>query len=301
MRRPRLEIGLVIAFLPLTVTAAGFCGYLLKAMVNPESAYTTVAVLLSVLVLFLSAVSFALVIALVSQAITSVGGFSVGFWPAAAALFQELAIWLVVHWALIWGVSFGIGMSVFANSVRLYGQYTAGVLGVLSAVLALLLIRRLLPREVWRVSSQFDPARGLGWKKGLALFFLLTSVGYVYLHMCYVFEVSLSSSEFRPSDTIEIRARLSGRVTSHRALRARIASVGPMRWNSGPTSFNAESDGRYVTWIELNGAPSGVYRITVFFDNFSAAPFHKKLSLWMGHNHKTRSFVIRVRQPIESA
>lgn len=296
MGKPRLEIGLIIAFIPLVTGATVFCGFLLSRTLNPQNDYTPIVIILSVLVIFLSAVSVTLVIAMVSQAITIVGNFRTGFWPSTSELLQKFAIWLVIRWILIWGLPFASGMSVYIYAIKYYSQYTAAFIGMVAGILLLFVLRKLLPLEIWKISSQFDPFRSLGLKKGIFLFLFLTFVGYIYVHYCYIFEVSLSPRQFNISDKIEVRAHMSGRIINHNALRAKVVAVKSTGWYSEPTAFNIESDGRYVTWIELKKAPPGKYRVVVFFNNYGSKPIHQRFNLWMGHNNLTKTFVVQIRE-----
>ena len=301
MRKPRLEIGIILAFFPLTSGATVFSGFMLSRTLNPYDDFSSIAIFLSVIVLVLAAVSFTLVLTLIAQSITNIGNFSAGFWPSTSALLQEVSVWLIIYWILIWGLPFAFAMSLYAYASKHFNLYLSGFIGLVAAIFGVLLLRRLLPREIWRVSSKFDPARSLGWKKGLIFTIALTTVGFFYLHSCYIFEVTLSSTEFNISDQIEVRVNMSGRINNHNSLRSRVVAINSAGWKSDPMAFTYESNGHYVTWIDLNKATPGKYRIILFFNNYRAKPLYKRLNLWMGHNNLTKTFIVRIKQPDKSA
>ena len=301
MRISKLEIGTILAFLPLALGATFFSGIRLSHTLNPYDDFSATTIFLSIIVLVLAAVSFTLILTLVAQAIKIIGNFNTGFWPSTAALLQEVAAWLIIYWTLLWGVPFTFGMSVFVYTSQHFNQYSAGAIGLFASVFCMLLLRKILPRDIWRASAKFDPARSLGWKKGLMLTLTLIAVGSFYLHTCYIFEVNLSSTEFNITDQIEVRTRMSGRIKNHNSLRVKMVAINSVDLKSEPLAFISDSNGHYVTWIDLKKVPPGKYRIVIFFNNYSTEPIYKKLGLWMGHNNLQKSFIARIKQNGNSA
>jgi hypothetical protein len=145
---------------------------------------------------------------------------------------------------------------------------------------------------VWRV-SQFDPGHRLGWKRGVALFLTLTFVGNVHVWSCYVFDVTISNSSVKPGDSIEVRARVSGRITEHDLLAAQASAVRGS-WRSPVLDFNSEEPGTYVTWLDMRGAPAGIYRLTVFFREPKNASALERWGRKLTPQKFQRSFIVRV-------
>ncbi|MBW2646972.1 MAG: hypothetical protein JRE23_12525 [Deltaproteobacteria bacterium] len=301
MRKSKLKISIILAFLPLALGAMFFCGTILSRTLNPYDDFSPTAIFLSVIVLVLAAVSFTLILTLVAQAITKIGNFDTGFWPSRAALLQEVSAWLIIYWIILWGLPFTFGMSLYAYSSQYFNHYLAGVVGLFAGIFGVILLRKLLSHEIWRTSAKFDPARSLGWKKGLILTIALIIVGSSYLHSCYIFEVNLPSTEFNITDQIEVRARMSGRINNHNSLRVRMVAINSVGLKSEPLAFLDESNGHYVTWIDLNKAAPGKYRIIIFFNNYRTEPVYKRLGLWMGHNNLIKTFIVRIKQHGKSA
>lgn len=301
MRISKFEIGTILALLPLALGATFFCGIRLSRTLNPYDDFSATAIFLSVIVLVLAAVSFTLILTLVAQAIKRIGNFNTGFWPSTATLLQEVAAWLIIYWILLWGLPFTFGMSAYFYTSQHFNQYSAGAIGLFAGILCLLLLRKVLPRDIWRASAKFDPARSLGLKKGLLLTLTLIAVGSFYLHTCYIFEVKISSTEFKNTDQIEVRARMSGRIINHKSLRVKMIAIDSFALKSESFAFIGESNGHYVTWIDLNKITPGKYRIVIFFYNYNTEPIYKRLGLWLGHNNLKKSFIVRIKQNEDSA
>jgi hypothetical protein len=301
MRISKLEIGTILAFLPIALGATFFCGIRLSRTLNPYDDFSATTIFLSVIVLVLAAVSFTLILTLVAQAIIKIGNFNTGFWPSTVALLQEVSAWLIIYWILLWGLPFTFGMSVYFYTSQHFNQYSAGSIGLFSSVFCLLLLRKILPRDIWRASAKFDPARSLGWKKGLLLTLTLIAVGSFYLHTCYIFEVNLSSTEFKTTDQIEVRAKMSGRINNQKSLRVKIVAINSGELKSKPLAFIGESNGHHVAWIDLSKIAPGKYRIVIFFNDYNTEPIYKRLGLWMGHHNLKKSFIVRIKEHGNSA
>lgn len=301
MRISKLEIGTILAFLPLALGATFFSGIRLSRTLNPYDDFSTTTIFLSVIVLVLAAISFTLILTLVAQAIKIIGNFNTGFWPSTAALLQEVSAWLIIYWILLWGLPFTFGMSVYVYTSQHFNQYSAGAIGLFASVICLLLLRIILPRDIWRASAKFNPARSLGWGKGLLLTLTLIAVGSFYLHTCYIFEVNLSSTEFKTTDQIEVRAKMSGRINNQKSLRVKIVAINSGELKSKPLAFIGESNGHHVAWIDLNKIAPGKYRIVIFFNDYNTEPIYKRLGLWMGHHNLKKSFIVRIKEHGNSA
>lgn len=301
MRISKFEISTILALLPLAIGAMIFSGIRLSRTINSYDEFSAIAIFLSVIVLVLAAVSFTLILTLVAQAIKIIGNFNTGFWPSTAALLQEVVAWLIIYWLLLWGLPFSVGMSVCIYTSQHFNHYSAGAIGLFTGIICLLLLRKVLPHDIWMASAKFDPARSMGWKKGLLLTLTLIAVGSFYLHTCYIFEINLSSTEFKITDQIEVRARMSGRINNHNSLRVKMVAINSDDSISESLAFIGESNGHYVTWIDLNKVAPGKYRIVIFFNSYNTEPIYKRLGLWMGHNNLQKSFIVRIKQNGDSA
>ncbi len=293
--KAKLDIGTLAGFLPLALGASGFGGYILTRMVEPGPGISPPALVLSVAVLFLSAVCASLAVALVAQVVCAIGGYTVGFWPRLSILMQEFSVWIVVPWGVVWGVPFVLAMTVFFESSRHYPGLVAALLSIASAVILMLLFHKLFPREVVRTYGRFNPARSLGWSKGLLLFLLFTSVGHLFVHTRYIFDVEVPETTLEASQPVEVRARLSGRISNHHDLQVIVASTDPSGWRSNPVTFHAASEGNYVAWVEISGAPPGTYAVDVRFAHWAKASPMRKLQLWRAHNHHRKVILIRIK------
>jgi len=301
MRISKLEIGTILAFLPIALGAMVFSGMKLSHTINSYDNFSATIIFLSLIVWVLAAVSFTLILTLVAQAIQIIGNFNTGFWPSTAALLQEVSAWLIIYWILLWGLPVTFGMSIYVYISQHFNQYGAGAIGLFISVFCLILLRKILPRDIWRVSTKFNPARSLGWKKGLMLTLTLIAVGSSYLHTCYIFEVNLSSTEFKTTDQIEVCAKMSGRINNQKSLRVKIVAINSGELKSKPLAFIGESNGHHVAWIDLNKIAPGKYRIVIFFNDYNTEPIYKRLGLWMGHHNLKKSFIVRIKEHGNSA
>ena len=294
MRIPKLEIGTILAFLPFVLGGTVFSGMKLSRVYIPFDSFSATAIFLSIIVLVLAALSFTLILTLIAQTIKLIGDFNVGFWSSTATLLQEVSVWLILYWILLWGVPFTFAMSVYFSTSQYFNQYFAGTSGLIASVFSLILIRFILPRDIWKAAAKFNPDRSLGWKKALLLTLTLIAVGSFYMHSCYIFDVKLSSTEFKTTDQIEVRAKISGRITNQNSLRAIMVPITSVDVETEPQSFNSESNGNYVTWIDLNRLTPGKYRIIIFFNDYSTKSIYKKLKLLFWHHNLKKTFIVRI-------
>ena len=114
------------------------------------------------------------------------------------------------------------------------------------------------------------------------------------MHSCYIFDVKLSSTEFKTTDQIEVRTKISGRIINQNSLRAKMVPITSVNAEIEPQSFNNESNGSYVTWIDLNGLSPGKYRIIIFFNDYSTKSIYKKLKLWFWHHNLKKTFIVSI-------
>jgi hypothetical protein len=301
MRTPKLEIGIILAFLPFVLGGTVFSGVKLSNILNPYDNFSPTTIFLSIIVWVLAAVSFALIITLVTLAIKLIGDFNTGFWSSTATLLQEVSAWLIIYWIFLWGLPFTLGMSVYIYLSQHFNQYVTVSTGLLSTLFFLILLRKFLPNDIWKASEKFDPKRSLGLKKGLTLTLVFIVVGSAYLHTCYIFEVKLPSTVFRTTDQIEIRARISGRIANQESLRVKIVAINSVDMKIEPRPFLNESNGNYVAWIDLSKMTPGEYRIVIYFSDYETASIFKKFSLWMIHHNLQKSFIVRIAEHSGSA
>lgn len=296
MRTPKLEIGIILAFLPFVLGGTVFSGVKLSHILNPYDNFSPTIIFLSIVVWVLVAVSFALIVTLVTLAVKIIGDFDTGFWSSTATLMQEVSVWLIIYWIFLWGLPFTFGMSVYIFSSQHFNQSITVAIGILSALFLLFLLRKFLPIDIWKASEKFDPKRSLGLKKGLMLTLLFMVVGYSYLHTCYIFDVKLPSTVFRTTDQIDVRARISGRIANQDALRVKIAPINSVDMKIEPQTFINESNGVYLAWIDLSKITPGEYRIVIYFSDYGTASIFKRFGLWMTHHNLQKSFIVRIEK-----
>jgi len=301
MRTPKLEIGIIFGFLSFVLGGMVCSGAKLSHILNPYDHFSPTIIFLSIIVWVLAAVSFALIITLVTLAIKLIGDFNTGFWSSTATLMQEVSAWLIIYWIFLWGLPFTFGMSVYIYLSQHFNQYITVAIGLFSTLFLLILLRKILPNDIWKASERFDPKRTLGWGKGLILTLVLIVVGSAYLHTCYVFEVKLPSTVFKTTDQIEVRTRISGMIANQESLRDKIEAINSVDMKIEPQTFINELNGNYVAWIDLSKMASGEYRIVIYFNDYGTASIFKKFNLWRLHHNLQKSFVVRIEQHGDAA
>lgn len=296
MRIPKLEIGTTLALLPFALGGTVYSGVKLSRTYISSDTFSVTAIFLSIIVWVLAALSFTLILTLVTQAIKLIGDFKTGFWSSTATLMQEVSAWLIIYWMLLWGLPFTFAMSVYLYTSKHFNHFIAGAIGLFASIVFLILMRKILPNDIWKASKKFNPERSLGWKKGLMLTFTLIAVGSFYLNTCYIFEVKLSSTEFKTTDQIEVRARMSGRILNQNSLQVKMVAINSVDMGTKPQAFDDELNGNYVTWIDLSKTTPGKYRIIIFFKDYDTESIYKKIRLWMRHHNLQKSFIVRIEE-----
>lgn len=298
MQTPKLEIGTTMAILPFVLGGMIYGGTKLSHTYISLDTFSGITIFLSLIVWVLAALSFTLILTLVIQAIKLIGNFKTGFWASTATLMQEVSAWLILYWMLLWGLPFTVAMSVFAYLSFYFNDLISGALGLFVGIFFLFLIRKVLPDEIWKASKKFNPERRLGWKKGLILTLILIAAGSSYLNSCYIFEASISSTEFKTTDQIELRAKMTGKVFNQNSLRAKMVSINSGDAATQPLAFDDELNGNFVTWIDLDKITPGKYRIIIFLKENDTESIYKKFFFWKNPNKFRKSFIVRIEKPM---
>jgi len=292
----QIDTGFLVTLSGVTAALALAAGTALKRLVIPGPTFALAETALSVVVVFVTTMAVALGLAAVARVVATGTGLTQGFWPAFGLFMQDLALWFLIRWLLIWGVPFSVGMSLTVYLMPRLGNLASGTVGVCVAILIIVLLRRVLPEQIWVVSAKFDPTNYFGWQRSVVIFLVLTSAGQVYLQSLYRFEVSASPTTLGPADSLEVRAHLSGRITNHDRLVAELVRVTkPGAWKSPPVAFDTEEPGSYVAWFDAKEMPPGVYRLRVFFRDRGSRSAFQKLSAWLAHQDAERDILVRVR------
>jgi hypothetical protein len=292
-----IEIPMLGTLMVLVTVAAAALGRWLRVSVFPGTIQQdSLYIFLSVLVLFTSSIAFCLGIAFVFRIITRASGLEYGFWPKAAMFVQDFSLWLLIRWLFLWGVPFSIGMSLYFLLERYYSLWLSSFLGLIAAFIVLVFLRRILPRDVWQIASRFNVERQLGWKRGTLVFLVLTAVGYVHLHSCYVFDVSTSGTDLSQMETLQVTVKLSGRIWSHKDVVVQIKDLDRGVWISDQASFKMVEPGRYISWIPLSNLKPGVYRGLVSLHSGNDNGMWTLGESWLADRYIKRSFLFRVQQ-----
>ncbi len=292
----QLEAG-TLASLSGTVAALAFAaGAALTRIVSPGSELVFTAHVLSVLVIFLSTIALALALAATGRLVSTASGIDEGFWPGFAMFMQDLALWFLVRWLLLWTAPFLVGVTSVLYLIPRMGNIGGGITGTVAAVVLLILFRRFLPNQLWQISAHFDPTNYFGWQRSVMIFVAMTAVGHTYVHSLYKFDVTPSATMVSGPDSLEVRAHLSGRITNHDHLSAQFIQVAPRStWRSAPAKFHTEEAGTYVTWFDTNSLAPGVYRLRVYLRSPAPRSPVQQIFAWLAHQRVERNILVRVR------
>ncbi|MBA3009460.1 MAG: hypothetical protein KKF12_17565 [Proteobacteria bacterium] len=300
MKKSKFEIGTTLAILPFVLGGTLFFGVKLSNTYISLDKFSAVAFFLTSIVFVLAALSYTLILTLIIQAITLIGNFKNGFWPSTETLMKEVCAWLFVYWMIVWGLPFSVAMLVFLYASKYYNVFIACSIGIFISLPLMFLIKKNFP-DIWKASKEFNPERKVGWKKGLVLTLILFEAASFYINTCYTFEVKLSSTEFEITDEIEIHAKMLGKVPNQNLLRVKMVAIKSGGIETQPQAFDDESNGNFVTWIDLNKITPGKYRVIIFLKDYDKESVYKKLFFWKNYHDFKKSFIIRIEEHMEAA
>ena len=288
----RLNIEVLAAIVALAIGATVALGEWLKRIVVPGPLPSVEMVSLIAATTLVGAVAAALALALIVRTITVAGGFAIGFWPTFAILVQDYALFLAI-WTVLWGAPFAVAIIAGIYLNRWIVGIAAFAAGVALAIGLLLVFRRVLSDDVWRIASQFNPAPRIGNLRMLVLLAVFLTPTRFYVDHCYVFDIAIPATSVARNDQLEVHAHLAGRILDHGRLRLSVNQLGsgvPLRVQR----FDMEEPGSYIALVDLSGFKEGSYRARVFMAD---APRNWKAP-WFSDKALERSFVIRVRPAI---
>jgi hypothetical protein len=285
----RLDIGGLSGIFAMAAAAAGAVGQWLRHIVSPDAQPSAELIVAIAATTLFTVAAAAVATALIARIFTVAGGFTSGFWPAMAILLQDYALHLAV-WTVLWGAPFATAMIVGVVVTPYIGKIFAFVAAIVAAVLLLLLFRRFLSDDIWKVLANFGPAPRIGNLRMMLLLFFLLVPARIHVDHCYIFDVAIPATSVSRRDPLEVHAHVAGRILNHARLRVEltpVATAKPIRIQR----FATEEPGNYIALLDLSRVPEGLYRARVFF---AAAP-RFWLAPWFYDAGIQRTIVVRVR------
>lgn len=289
-----IDLGVAVGLCTLLIGAAYFCGNTLKDIPGNDEGAALNGLLWTVATGFFAALSLTSFLALLGKAVTTVSEQPNETWTIFSSVMLRFSLYVLIHWFILWGIPFIAAMSIFLLVKPVYGTVLASILCIIAIFVSSILTVKVLPSMAVPQYGQVKLVSSLGEFRAVVIIIGCFIVAEIFINRCYTFNVEGVNSLYQKADTLEIKVALKGVVNNKDKLAAEIYQV-----NAGKTpivsfDFIKYDEGKYVTWRDLDKLEAGIYRLEVFFRNYSGASLLKKIQLQMGNNHRRERFAFKL-------
>ena len=293
-----IELGPLLALSTSSGAGLYFCTVVFQNIVNPGSRVQAPALLLAVIMLLLSTTLVATLFAFVGRLTYTVSRPPGEFWLDFSEAMLRFAV--VVTFSVValspWYLGVGYVAQVMRKFVGDPGVDAMALGGSLLTALAMVITLRFVP-PIWAVVEPAfeDFKKGWGYKTLLGLGLMSVLLGGVLIQGAYVFDARVSQTIYnKRRDVLQVTVTLSGKIYNHDKLRAQLFKIDGGTEKVDEMKFFEIEAGHFVAWRDLMDLNSGVFRIKIFFSNYTEASGVQKVDVWMANNHRERNVIFRL-------
>lgn len=289
-----VDLGLAVGLCTGLIGAAYYCGNTLREMPGTDEGLALDGLAWALATGFFAALAFTSFLAVLGKSVTTISEEPGKSWVTFSLVMLQFSVYVLIRWFLLWGVPFFAGMGTFLLVKPAIGTGWALAFCFVALLGGFFVAMRVLPSPAIPPDSRVKLSASLGKFRAVVIIIGCFLVAELFVNRCYTFNVEGINSFYQKPATLELKVTLGGIINNKDRLTAEIVRVDAEQTPIASLEFTKYDEGRYIAWRDLDDLAAGIYRVDVFFRNYSESSLLMRIQLHRENNHRRERLAFKL-------